>query len=73
VKTPAHLGRPFCFDCGKESFPNEEEARRSLANYQHKHKDGPGRKQPTRAYPCPAGHGWHLTHKDRDTRRSRRG
>jgi hypothetical protein len=60
------LARPFCFECGKEVYPDQAAATAAIAEYA-----GAGhhrsRQLPTNAHACPSGHGWHLT-----SRRDRR-
>jgi hypothetical protein len=80
MPAPAHLSRPFCFECGKEALPSEAKARATLANYTRKHKRGQGghrqreqrRQPPNQVYPCPSGNGWHLTKNEGLTRRNRK-
>jgi hypothetical protein len=74
------LRQPFCFECGKETHESEAEARATLANYARKYADGQGghrqrerrRQPPNQVYPCPSGHGWHLSKNESLTRRNRR-
>jgi hypothetical protein len=65
------LDNPFCFEDGKESYPDEAEAKEALRSYARKghHRS---RQLPTGAYECRHGNGWHLTSSIALSRRYRR-
>lgn len=46
--------------CGKRSFPSHHHAAKALGLIRRDSK-GDADDVPVRAYPCPTGHGWHLT------------
>jgi hypothetical protein len=63
---------PFCWECGKESYPTQTAAGariHALHRGEHRHRA----RHPQASYPCPNGNGWHLTSNRRGGRsRNRR-